>query len=57
MMNVYSIMLATQLSQQWECYNCKKKIEGGMCETCGCTFTEYLLSKNVKLSDIGCRLR
>lgn len=51
------MLKSSRLRQNWDCYNCKKHVDGGMCETCGCTFTEYLLSKNVKLSDIGCRLR
>lgn len=45
------------LRQIWECYNCKVMVKGGMCNTCGFTFTEYLMSKNVKLSDLGVRLR
>jgi predicted RNA-binding protein with PUA domain len=45
------------LRQIWECYNCKVMVKGGMCNTCGCTFTEYLLSKDIKLSDLGVRLR
>lgn len=52
-----SVNKAVGLRQIWECYNCKETVKGGMCNICGCTFTEYLMSKNVKLSDLGVRLR
>lgn len=48
---------STNLKQVWECINCNKIVKGGMCDICGCTFTEYLISKDIKLSDLGVRLR